>query len=92
MTPSDDDFTPAAQAAFSSGPPRPPTAPALGATGDSDDEARSLYQSFLREKPQIESIRENESTRAGHDIGFEKAVNIWTGGHRQQWLKENGHI
>ena len=89
MNTPEDNFTPKGQPAFSGGPPQPPKTTIAGMAGDSDDR-HSLYQTFLKEREQIMKFRESESTRVGHDIGFEKAVITWVIQHRRKWLKDNG--
>ena len=44
-----------------------------------------LYKEFLAEREEILRHKWLESERAGHDIGFEKALLDWVVRHRAQW-------
>ncbi|GAB4270048.1 MAG TPA: hypothetical protein DIU37_06800 [Opitutae bacterium] len=45
----------------------------------------SLYQEFLAEREEILRHKWIESEKAGHDIGFEKALLDWVRKHRDAW-------
>jgi hypothetical protein len=45
----------------------------------------ALYQEFLAEREEILRHKWIESEKAGHDIGFEKALLDWMIKHRRQW-------
>ncbi len=45
----------------------------------------SLYQEFLAEREEILKHKWIESEKAGHDIGFEKALLDWIRNHRDGW-------
>lgn len=45
----------------------------------------SLYQEFLAEREEILKHKWIESEKAGHDIGFEKALLDWIRNHRDAW-------
>lgn len=45
----------------------------------------SLYREFLAEREEILRHKWIESEKAGHDIGFEKALLEWVMRHRGQW-------
>lgn len=45
----------------------------------------SLYQEFLAEREEILRHKWIESEKAGHDIGFEKALLDWIRKHRESW-------
>ncbi len=45
----------------------------------------SLYQQFLAERDEILKHKWLESEKAGHDIGFERALLQWIRKHRDQW-------
>lgn len=47
----------------------------------------SLYQEFLREREEILRHKWIESEKAGHDLGFERALVSWVVHHRAQWRK-----
>jgi hypothetical protein len=45
----------------------------------------NLYQEFLAEREEILRHKWIESEKAGHDIGFEKALLDWIRNHRSNW-------
>lgn len=45
----------------------------------------SLYQEFLAEREEILKHKWLESEKAGHDIGFERALLDWIRNHRDNW-------
>lgn len=45
----------------------------------------SLYQEFLAEREEILRHKWIESEKAGHDIGFERALLDWIRNHRDGW-------
>ena len=47
----------------------------------------SLYQEFLAEREEILKHKWIESEKAGHDIGFERALTDWIIKHRANWRK-----
>ena len=47
----------------------------------------SLYREFLAEREEILRHKWIESEKAGHDIGFERALLDWIVKHRSSWLK-----
>jgi hypothetical protein len=60
------------------------------ATADvSPDEFKnlSLYKEFLAEREEILKHKWYESEKAGHDIGFERALMDWIVKHRAAWLR-----
>ncbi|MFM7209387.1 MAG: hypothetical protein ACKOY8_06160 [Verrucomicrobiota bacterium] len=48
----------------------------------------SLYAEFLAEREEILRHKWIESEKAGHDIGFERALIDWTRNHRARWRQE----
>jgi hypothetical protein len=50
-------------------------------------ESSALYQQFLKEREEILKHKWIESEKAGHDIGFEKALLSWVCYHREKWRK-----
>jgi len=44
-----------------------------------------LYKEFLAEREEILRHKWFESEKAGHDIGFEKALLDWIVKHRSSW-------
>jgi hypothetical protein len=44
-----------------------------------------FYREFLAERDEILRHKWLESERAGHDIGFEKALLDWVARHRSTW-------
>jgi hypothetical protein len=50
-------------------------------------ENSALYKEFLKERDEILKHKWIESEKAGHDIGFEKALLSWVFYHRDNWRK-----
>ena len=48
----------------------------------------TLFRQFLAEREEILRHKWFESEKAGHDIGFEKALLDWMHNHRSKWLEE----
>jgi hypothetical protein len=49
-----------------------------------------LYKEFLAEREEILRHKWIESEKAGHDIGFERALLDWVVRHRAQWRANRG--
>ena len=47
----------------------------------------SLYREFQAERDEILKHKWIESEKAGHDIGFERALTEWIIKHRANWRK-----
>lgn len=47
----------------------------------------SLYREFQAEREEILRHKWIESEKAGHDIGFERALTDWIVRHRSKWRK-----
>lgn len=47
----------------------------------------SLYREFQAEREEILRHKWIESEKAGHDIGFERALTDWIMRHRSAWRK-----
>jgi len=47
----------------------------------------SLYREFQAEREEILKHKWIESEKAGHDIGFERALTEWIIKHRSRWRK-----
>jgi len=47
----------------------------------------SLYREFQAEREEILKHKWLESEKAGHDIGFERALTDWIVKHRSKWRK-----
>jgi len=45
----------------------------------------SAYKEFLAEREEILKHKWLESEKAGHDIGFERALMDWALNHRDKW-------
>jgi len=45
----------------------------------------SLYQEFLAEREEILRHKWVQSEKAGHDVGFERALLDWIRFHRDEW-------
>jgi hypothetical protein len=56
-------------------------------TTDNNDFVKEslLYKEFLAEREEILRHKWIESEKAGHDIGFEKALLDWIVKHRSSW-------
>jgi hypothetical protein len=64
----------------------PPENPAAAAGKDADLVTNSiLYKEFLAEREEILRHKWIESEKAGHDIGFEKALLDWIVRFRSSW-------
>lgn len=64
----------------------PPENPASPAVKDADLVTNSiLYKEFLAEREEILRHKWIESEKAGHDIGFEKALLDWIVRFRSSW-------
>jgi hypothetical protein len=48
-------------------------------------ESSALYKKFMEEREEILKHKWIESEKAGHDIGFEKALLNWVCHHREKW-------
>ncbi len=48
----------------------------------------ALYKEFLAEREEILRHKWIESQKAGHDIGFEKALLDWIVKHRANWRNQ----
>jgi hypothetical protein len=48
----------------------------------------SLYREFQAEREEILKHKWIESEKAGHDIGFERALTDWIIKHRSKWRKQ----
>lgn len=47
----------------------------------------TLYREFQAEREEILKHKWIESEKAGHDIGFERALTDWIVRHRSKWRK-----
>lgn len=47
----------------------------------------TLYREFLAEREEILRHKWIESEKAGHDIGFERALTDWIINHRANWRR-----
>ena len=67
----------------------PPENPASLAVKDADLVTNSiLYKEFLAEREEILRHKWIESEKAGHDIGFEKALLDWIVRFRSSWREK----
>ena len=48
----------------------------------------ALYREFQAEREEILKHKWIESEKAGHDIGFERALTDWIVKHRSRWRNE----
>ena len=51
-----------------------------------------LYKEFLAEREEILRHKWIESEKAGHDIGFEKALLDWIVKHRSSWRTQRVRV
>ena len=58
-----------------------------GSTGSDLLKKSSLYREFQAEREEILRHKWIESEKAGHDIGFERALTDWIIKHRSKWRK-----
>jgi hypothetical protein len=56
-------------------------------TGNDLVKNSSLYREFQAEREEILKHKWIESEKAGHDIGFERALTDWIVKHRAKWRK-----
>lgn len=72
-------------------PPHPmtpsPNSTSAGSSSSRNDLVKDslLYKEFLAEREEILRHKWIESEKAGHDIGFEKALLDWIVRHRSTW-------
>lgn len=64
--------------------------PSHSASAQSGDPAKDslLYREFLAERDEILRHKWIESEKAGHDIGFEKALLDWVLRYRADWRQQ----
>jgi hypothetical protein len=60
---------------------------AHGSSGSDLVRKSSLYREFEAEKEEIMKHKWIESQKAGHDIGFERALTDWIIKHRSKWRR-----
>ena len=66
-------------------------------SGDDLLKHSTLYKEFQAEREEIMKHKWIESEKAGHDIGFERALTDWIINHRARWrthrqqLSRGGH-
>ena len=60
---------------------------AKGSNGSDLVRKSSLYREFEAEKEEIMKHKWIESQKAGHDIGFERALTDWIIKHRSKWRR-----
>ena len=49
----------------------------------------AVWEFFLNEREEILKLKWIESQKAGQDIGYEKAIQIWMQHHRRSWVKDH---
>jgi len=67
--------------------PTPMLSPTGGSNGNDLLKKSSLYKEFQAEREEILRHKWIESEKAGHDIGFERALTDWIIKHRAKWRK-----
>lgn len=70
--------------------PGNPSSSSAASSPQGTDRARDslLYREFLAEREEILRHKWIESEKAGHDIGFEKALLDWVLRHRSNWRQQ----
>jgi hypothetical protein len=58
-----------------------------GGNGTDMVKRSSLYREFTAEREEILKHKWIESEKAGHDIGFERALTDWIVRHRAKWRR-----
>jgi hypothetical protein len=58
-----------------------------GSNGTDLVKKSSFYREFEAEKEEIMKHKWIESEKAGHDIGFERALTDWIVKHRSKWRR-----
>lgn len=58
-----------------------------GSSGKDWVQNSTLYREFQAEREEILRLKWLESEKAGHDIGFERALSDWIMKHRAAWRK-----
>lgn len=53
-----------------------------------DIKKTSFYKEFIAQKEEILKHKWYESERAGHDVGFARALIDWTMKFKTEWLKK----
>lgn len=53
--------------------------------GDTSLRRSSVYREFLAEREEILKHKWLESEKAGHDIGYDRALLDWIMNHREKW-------
>ena len=67
--------------------PAAPPCSRHAAPPDSIRAQSSLYREFLAEREEILRHKWHLSERAGHDVGFERALLDWCRNHRGAWRR-----
>jgi len=67
---------------------KPAGAEAIAAPSETDADA-AVWEFFLEEREEILKLKWIESQKAGHDIGWERAIQIWMQEHRGPWVKDH---
>jgi hypothetical protein len=57
-------------------------------SGDDLLHRSALYSEFQAEREEILRHKWIESEKAGHDVGFDRALTDWIVKHRSRWRKE----
>jgi hypothetical protein len=64
----------------------------VGPSGDDLLRHSTLYKEFQAERDEIMKHKWIESEKAGHDIGFERALTDWIINHRARWRKHRQQL
>ena len=66
----------------------PAAADTIAPPSDTEADA-AVWEFFLTEREEIVKLKWIESQKAGHDIGWKKAIEIWMHDHRRSWVKDH---
>jgi hypothetical protein len=64
----------------------PTQAEAIAPPSETDGD-KAVWEFFLEERDEILKLKWLESEKAGRDIGWEMAIQIWMREHRRAWVK-----
>jgi hypothetical protein len=66
----------------------PADAQAIAPPSETEADAE-VWEFFIEEREEILKLKWIESEKAGADIGWERAIQIWTDKHRRSWVKDH---
>ena len=66
----------------------PAAAAAIAPPSETETDA-AVWEFFLEEREELLKLKWLESQKAGQDIGWERAIQIWMQEHRGPWIKDH---